>query len=366
MPRRSTVAAVLFAAFVLLLSSRWQADFVAVDASGGDVGQAASGDVVLRTAAPSAAPQHDASAPDSKPTAVQATAAGGRATTPGSRTDDESGDAAAQAKATADCLAPVAPFPLAPLEREIDRIYRVTEAVMRDLNATYWPTDGTLLGMMRNGRVATDRDIDLQIHATYATCRSLLASLGPAFEKHVGKLKSFKVVTAKHPKTRAKIGRYAMVRMFRKHGTFDTGADFNCVFTDEPSQFRFYVHRGTLEPVPMTVYPLGTCLLYGRSVPCPADGYAVLDALKPRYAGCMVFPHCVGDPTVSAKACLSPHPPYPMQQFVDWTMALQRCGHTSLGPHYRAEPACARMMAAPHRCDNATAAATCFLQAFKG
>lgn len=258
-------------------------------------------------------------------------------------------------------------FPLSPLEEEVRRVYRVSHEVMTAMNATYWPTDGTLLGMMRNGRIATDRDVDLQIHATYKTCAAVLQSLRDRFAKLVS-LKSFKVVYAKNAKY-GKIGRYAMVRMFRKYGTFDTGVDFNCVYTDDPERYTFHVHKGTLEPVPASVYPLGTCRLYTESVPCPRDGYAVLDALKPRYAGCMVFPHCVGNPLVSTKACLSPHPVRPLQEFVDTTQQLERCGYTSLAAHFASTQSCLNILRTDpsfFKCDVKDGEKVCFVQPFKG
>lgn len=255
-------------------------------------------------------------------------------------------------------------FTLTPLEQEVRRVYHVSLKVLREINATAWATDGTLLGMMRNGRIVTDRDVDLQIHSTYKGCAPLLASLKDHFARH-SKLKSFKVVYTKHPQ-HGKIGRYVMVRMYREFGTWDTGVDFNCVYMDDPARPTFHVHRGTLEPVPLAVYPLGSCWLYDRPVPCPRDGMSVLEALKPRYAGCMVFPHCLGDPLVSVKKCMSPHPPQPLSAFVESTRQLGRCGFTSLADHYEGEPTCKEIVASAPRCETIDGAKLCFVQAFKG
>ena len=256
--------------------------------------------------------------------------------------------------------------PLSGLEKEIVRIWNISAAVMEEVGATFWPTDGTLLGLMRNGRVATDRDIDLQIHTTKDRCAALLSSLKPYFTKRCD-LQSFKVVSVKHEGK--KIGRYAMVRMHRKFGTFSTGVDFNCVYTDDPEKPMFFTHRGVYTPVPKAVYPLGKCLFYGASVPCPKDGYAVLEALKPRYEGCMVFPHCIGDPSVSTKKCLSPHPEVPLASFVSTTTMLQRCGYTSLKEHWDKEPSCRGVLGqqgSSRRCETHDGKQICFLQKFNG
>jgi hypothetical protein len=256
-------------------------------------------------------------------------------------------------------------FPKTPLEQEVERIYWISVRVMNAINATYWPTDATLLGMMRNGRIVTDRDVDMQIHSTYKGCAPLLNSLRDHFARHA-KIKSFKVVLARHP-TYGRIGRYAMIRLFREFGTFDTGVDFNCVYTDDPAKPTYHVHRGTLEPVPLAVYPLGQCMLYGRVVPCPKDGYSVLESLKPRYDGCMVFPHCLGEPTISTKRCMSPHPTLPLEDFVKTTQELERCGFTSLARHYEQEPSCKRIMERNAlACEMAEGGEICFVQSFKG
>ncbi len=238
---------------------------------------------------------------------------------------------------------------------------------MAELGATYWPTDGTLLGLMRNGRVATDRDIDLQIHTTKDKCAGLLNSLKPLFAKRCD-LQSFKVVNVKKG---SKIGRYAMVRMHRKFGTFSTGVDFNCVYFDIPDQPHFYTHKGEYSRVPPAVFPLGKCLFYGQEVPCPKDGYAVLEALKPRYEGCMVFPHCIGDPTVSTSKCLSPHPVIPLKRFVETTTQLAECGYTSLRDHFHREKSCQQMLEqadqlSTRNCETHNGKQICFIQSFKG
>jgi hypothetical protein len=257
--------------------------------------------------------------------------------------------------------------PLSGLEMEIIRIWNISAAVMAEIGATYWPTDGTLLGLMRNGRVATDRDIDLQIHTTKDKCAGLLNSLKPLFAKRC-ELQSFKVVNVKKG---SKIGRYAMVRMHRKFGTFSTGVDFNCVYFDIPDQPHFYTHKGEYTRVPPAVYPLGKCLFYGQEVPCPKDGYAVLEALKPRYEGCMVFPHCIGDPTVSTSKCLSPHPVIPLKRFVETTTQLAECGYTSLRDHFKRESSCQQMLEQADQlsirnCETHNGKQICFIQSFKG
>jgi hypothetical protein len=234
---------------------------------------------------------------------------------------------------------------------------------MADVNATYWPTDGTLLGLMRNGRVSTDRDLDYQIHSTYEGCSALLGSLKARFEQRA-RIKSFKVVKVKV--NGRKIGRYAMVRLFREHGTFDTGPDFNCVYMDIPTAPKFFTHRGVLTIVPHSVYPLGWCLMYGVAIPCPADGMAVLTALKPRYDGCMVFPHCTGDPNFSTRRCLSPHPSFPNQRFVESTTALARCGFTSLRQHFEHEKTCKELLHQTPKCESIGDSNVCFLQQFDG
>jgi hypothetical protein len=266
-----------------------------------------------------------------------------------------------------DCFDAVGLFPVSPLEQEIRRLYDMTLAAVHAMNATAWPTDATLLGMMRNGRVATDRDIDMQIHSTYKGCHALLSGVKKHFAK-LGVVKSFKVVTAKH-KTLGKIGRYAMVRMKREFGTFDTGVDFNCVFTDEPDRPTYYVHRGTLEPVPAAVYPLGRCRFYDKVVPCPRDGYSVLASLKPRYDGCMVFPHCFGDPLFSTRRCMSPHPTLTTGAFLESTKKLAACGYTNMVQHFNAEPQCKAMLQrgdAGRKCEVIDGKTICFSQAFSG
>lgn len=254
-------------------------------------------------------------------------------------------------------------YPLVPLEQELDRIWDITEKVMRKANATYWPTDGTLLGLMRNGRVTTDRDLDFQVHSTYDSCYSFLAGLKSLFEQHA-KIKSFKVVKAKY--NGKKIGRYVMVRLFRKFGTFDTGPDFNCVYMDGKTP-HFFTHRGILTPVPSQVFPLGRCLAYNRTVLCPKDGYSVLESLAPRYVGCMVFPHCFGNPLHSSKKCLSPHPRMPLTYFVNSTRRMQRCGFANLAKHFENEKSCRLMLESrTEHCEIIDGDHICFLQKFDG
>lgn len=256
-------------------------------------------------------------------------------------------------------------FPVSGLEQELIRLYAITEEVMKEIGATYWPTDGTLLGMIRNGRIATDRDLDMQIHSTYAGCAKLLHSLREPFGRRAD-IKSFKVVNAKGSK-RGKIGRYAMVRLFRKHGTFDTGVDFNCVYTDDAEGPTMHVHRGHLVKVPATVFPLGRCALYDRVVPCPRDPMAVLGLFAPRYDGCLVFPHCLGPPAVSVRDCLSPHPDVPLQSFVEDAKALDKCGYVNMLQHFQTEPTCPTVLAGTNRrCRKVDGGGElCFLQKFE-
>ena len=262
------------------------------------------------------------------------------------------------------CFVPTSIFPLSPLEQELRRLWTLTEQVAAQLNVTVWPTDGTLLGLMRNGRIATDRDIDVQIHSTYDGCAPMLRRLKGAFAT-LARIKSFHVAMAKW--NGKKIGRYAMVRLFREFGTFDTGVDFNCVYMDDPASPKFYTHRGVLTSMPLAVYPLGRCRLYDKDVACPRDGYAVLEALKPRYVGCMVFPHCLGDPTASVRKCLSPHPLVPLQSFFEWTRALEVCGYTSLAEHARSEKECEVILRKNElQCEQIEGHKFCFLQRFDG
>ena len=263
---------------------------------------------------------------------------------------------------------PAMPYPLSPLEEELKRLADITAKVMADINATYWPADGTLLGIMRNGRVATDRDLDFQIHSTTKDCFAFLSSLRPHFQRY-GKIKSFDVKKKKH--NGSKIGRYAMVRMYREHGTFDTGPDFNCVYTDAPGGPAFFTHKGVFTTLPSAVYPLARCLMYGKEIPCPGDGMAFLHTLKPRYDGCMVFPHCFGPATHSSRKCLSPHPIFPMDTFVESTRQIAKCGYVSLATHFDTEPSCQRLMerasqapADAMQCEQVNGDKICFLQKF--
>jgi len=270
-------------------------------------------------------------------------------------------------------------LPISPLERELQRIYNLSLDVAMELNRTIWPTDGSLLGMMRNGRIATDLDIDFQFHTqSLDTCYTDLAQLRDAFTKRLPKdnaapkvLKYFKVAMIKGPHGK-KIGRYAMVRLHRVFGTFDTGADFNCVYHDNPNRPTFHTHKGVLIPVPASVYPLARCLLYGQAVRCPADGYAVLATLSPRYDGCMVYPHCMGDhPSVKAKGCLTPHPKVPVSLFPEMTLALEAEGFVSLGEHWRTSHYCrlyreGRGPVCRRGGDDKAQPDVCFLQPFNG
>jgi hypothetical protein len=232
--------------------------------------------------------------------------------------------------------------PLSPLEQELRRILEMTVDILRERNLVGWPADGTLLGLVRNGRVMTDRDIDFNIHSTYTWCSSHLHSLKSAFEKRT-KIRMFKVVHTK--RNGQKIGRYAMVRMPPVYGTFGTGVDLNCVYEDDAQNLRMHVHSGTLEVIPAEAFPLGFCLGYGLAIPCPRDPMAVLDMFRPRYDGCMVFPHCTGDPRFGTKKCLSPHPPLkPRRRFLDVVEKLDQCGWVSLKRHASTHASCAEML----------------------
>jgi hypothetical protein len=240
------------------------------------------------------------------------------------------------------CVKGLADWEMTPFEEELRRLYKMALDVMKELGTTGWPVDASLLGMMRNGRIATDRDVDMAIQSTYGGCKRLLTRLRKRFKRRA-KMKGFKVALTWHP-TKGKIGRYALVRVYREFGTFDTGIDFNCVYMDDPENPTFHLHNGQLVSVPHGVFPLGSCLFYGEAVPCPGDGYAILEALKPRYEGCMVFPHCMGDPMVSVPACRSPHPVQPLVNFVADTQRLTQCGFTSLADHYESEPSCKNIL----------------------
>lgn len=265
-------------------------------------------------------------------------------------------------------------FPLSPLEQELRRLAGITARVMADINATYWPADGTLLGIMRNGRVATDRDLDFQIHSTTKDCFAFLASLRPHFAKYA-RIKSFDVKKKKH--NGAKLGRYAMVRLYREYGTFDTGPDFNCVYTDATEGPAFFTHKGVFTTLPSAVFPLRPCLLYDQPILCPGDGMAFLKTLRPRYDGCMVYPHCFGPATHSTRKCLSPHPVFPLAAFVQSTQQVAKCGYVSLAAHFDAEPECQKLLQAAAatpgysadptqamQCEQLAGEKICFLQRF--
>lgn len=253
-------------------------------------------------------------------------------------------------------------FPLPPLERELQRLAHLTAEVMAEARATYWPVDGTLLGVMRNGRVSTDRDLDFSIQSTYDQCFPLLSSLRQFFAKRA-RIKSFKVVKTKLPDGK-KVGRYVMVRLYAEHGSFDTGPDFNCVYMDDSRGPHYFTHRGVLTAIPPSVYPLSECLLYNTTIPCPRDGMSFLKTLTPRYDGCMVFPHCLGDPLHSSKGCMSPHAPFPLERFVESTKELQRCGFTSLASHWEEEASCQSIK--EHCRVVQGGVRLCFLQPFSG
>jgi hypothetical protein len=261
-------------------------------------------------------------------------------------------------------------IPLSPLEEELRRLLIMTVDVLREKEYIGWPADGTLLGLIRNGRVATDRDIDYQIHATYQTCANILASLKPMFEKRT-KIRMFKIVYGKY--RGQKIGRYAMVRMPPRYGDFGTGVDFNCVYTDDPSgNYKMHVHKGTIETIPKEAYPLKLCLGYGMAIPCPSNPMAVLNMFAPRYDGCMLFPHCLGDPLRGGhKKCLSPHPPMKRQRFLDVVNKLDQCGWVSLAQHAKDELACDHMLKAgdsANMCQEVPGARwpMCFMQPYVG
>jgi hypothetical protein len=258
--------------------------------------------------------------------------------------------------------------PLSDLERELRRLLAITLEVLAEKGLTGWAADGTLLGMARNGRVATDRDLDFQIESSYRWCENHLLSLREAFERRTT-VRMFKVVYGRWHGI--KIGRYAMVRTQPAFGTFGTGVDFNCVYGDEKPH-TMHVHRGTIEPIPDVAYPLGFCLAYGMPVRCPRDPMAVLGMFAPRYSGCMVFPHCTGDPAFGGhKRCLAPHPPLPRPRFVEAMRKLESCGWVSLAKHFAEEPLCAQMLAAGDSGNKCQAVAgarwpMCFLQSYNG
>lgn len=274
--------------------------------------------------------------------------------------------------ADTECLtSPLINFPLSPLEMELQRLANLTDEVMSAIGATYWPADATLLGLMRNGRVATDRDLDYSIHATFATCATVLGSLRAEFVKRGAVVKYFKVATAKVVEQgsggtngggrKVKVGRYAMVRILRKFGDFDTGPDFNCIYMDDVRGPSFFTHKNVLTVLPKEIFPLKRCLMYNKSVSCPGDGYGFLATLTPRYDGCMVYPHCLGDPKVSHRDCLTPHPPQELETFVASTKLINKCGFVSLLNHWEREPKC-RQTFVP-RCDDKRG--LCFVQPFK-
>lgn len=266
-------------------------------------------------------------------------------------------------------------IPLSPLERELRRLLEMTIDILREKNIVGWPADGTLLGLVRNGRIMTDRDIDFNIHSTFRWCEQTLASLRGAFAKR-GKVRMFKIAYARW--NGIKIGRYAMVRMPPVYGKFGTGVDFNCVYTDVADKLQMHVHKGSLEVIPNHAMkmPLGFCLGYGLAIPCPHDPMAILNMFKPRYDGCMLFPHCTGDPLYGTKKCLTPHPPLsPRTKFVDVVDKLTQCGWVNLKKHSETESLCKEMLnplsaaAQSEKCmpkeDPVQKWPTCFLQGYK-
>jgi hypothetical protein len=290
---------------------------------------------------------------------------------------------------SAECLSdPLGDIPLSDLEQELRHLYNIALEVAAEVGAVIWPTDATLLGMMRSGRIMTDRDIDFQIHSTFDGCAPLLRSLQAPFEKRIS-VRMFKVVAAKvflddpatpGKKIKRKVGRYAMMRAHPKYGTFGTGVDFNCVYLDDPQRPLMHVHKGTLEHIPHDViFPMRECLMYGRAVPCPRDGMGVFRLFAPRYDGCLTFPHCTGDPSTVVRQCTSPHPPLAtFDRYLEAPRALDRCGFLSLASHFEEEPTCAPMLRrlkdeGPSRCEGPTVtpgqikgAPICYLQPFKG
>ena len=261
--------------------------------------------------------------------------------------------------------------PLTPLEEELRYLLEMTTEILHEKKLIGWPADGTLLGLVRNGRVATDRDIDYQIHSTYQWCANHLHSLKAAFEART-KIRMFKVV---HGKFKGKkIGRYAMVRMPPKYGDFGTGIDFNCVYTDGgEGHYTMHVHKGTIEKIPAQAFPLKFCLAYGRPIPCPQDPMAVLGMFTPRYDGCMIFPHCTGDPLKHGKnkKCLTPHYPLPRKEFAEVVKKLDSCGWVSLKKHMEEESQCNMMLEdgdQANKCEKIQGwkYPLCFLQGFIG
>merc|ERR1712000_12942 len=118
-------------------------------------------------------------------------------------------------------------------------------------------------------------------------------------------------------------------------------------------------------------FPLKFCLAYNRPIPCPRDPMAILGMFSPRYDGCMVYPHCRGDPLKHGKSkkCLTPHPPMSRQKFVDTVKKLDGCGWVSLKKHMDEESSCSRMLEAgdaANKCEKMRGwdSPLCFLQSF--
>ncbi|KEG12182.1 hypothetical protein DQ04_01921050 [Trypanosoma grayi] len=267
-------------------------------------------------------------------------------------------------------------FPMSELEQELRRVYAVVDTVMRKHGITYWPADGTLLGIIRQGRVANDLDLDFHVLTTRKDCLPLLRSLEGPFKKMATILRFSIAVGGKKHRPYTGVAMFAMVRMVRQFGDINTGADITCVYYEPDGLYTVFNHFGRLMPIPNNTFPLVPCRVYDMTVMCPADGHAMLKAFKPRYDGCMIFPHCFGDPERSHRRCLTPHPPVPLADFVNATKALQRCGYANLVDHYGSEPLCARLMEEaerpglvccdPTRCELLNGHRYCFLQPFNG
>ncbi|ORC86532.1 putative membrane-associated protein [Trypanosoma theileri] len=267
-------------------------------------------------------------------------------------------------------------FPMSTLEQELRRIYAIVDAVMKEHQLTYWPADGTLLGIIRQGRVANDRDLDFHVLTTMEDCKPLLRSLGSSFKK-LANLTYFKVISVrKRHLPYYRMGMFAMVRMMRKFGFFNTGVDLTCVHRQPNGSHTVFNHFGRLMLLPNNSFPLIPCRAYDMTVLCPGDGYRMLEAFKPRYEGCMVFPHCFGDPETSHVRCLTPHPLVPLKHFIDATTTLKQCGYVNLVDHYSEEPLCAHLMNETRVLENGVNHSLdcrvfnenkfCFLQKFNG
>ncbi|KAH9599980.1 hypothetical protein LSM04_006032 [Trypanosoma melophagium] len=267
-------------------------------------------------------------------------------------------------------------FPMSTLEQELRRIYAMVVAVMKEHQLTYWPADGTLLGIIRQGRVANDRDLDFHVLTTMENCKPLLRSLGSSFGK-LARLTYFKVMAVKKKHLPYYgTGMFAMIRMVRKFGSFDTGVDLTCVHRQPNGSHTVFNHFGRLMLLPNNSFPLVPCRVYDMTVLCPSDGSQLLEAFKPRYEGCMVFPHCFGDPETSHTRCPTPHPLVPLRNFLDATTTLKQCGYVNLVDHYNRESLCTHLMNETRglaidfndsvKCEVLNNRKYCFLQQFDG